>query len=114
MELISRVGGGWNVRMTVSGKRRSRFFADAKYDGKKKALAAAKAYRDELLAKKAARPRRRPRPLLVVRGSTSCYQIRLPKPGGGTTTTEFSLHRHGPRKARQLAPEALLAAERRA
>lgn len=102
MDWISRVIGGWNVRMTLAGKRRSRFFADARHGGKAAALVAAKAYRDGLAARR--RPRRsKPRPLLIRRGSSEWYQIRLPSADGGTTTTEFSVRRHGARQAKRLA-----------
>jgi hypothetical protein len=114
LELISRVAGGWNVRMTLDGKRLARFFADARFGGKGKALAAAKEHRDQLLTRRADEPRRRPKPLLVARGGAPCYQIRLPKKGGGTTTTEFSVGLHGTRQARQMAIDALAAAERTA
>ena len=41
---------GWQVRARRDGKRLSKFFADAKHDGRDAALAAAKAYRDQLLS----------------------------------------------------------------
>lgn len=41
---------GWQVRARRDGKRLSKFFADAKHDGKDDALNAAKEYRDRLLA----------------------------------------------------------------
>ncbi len=112
MQLISRVVGGWNVRIALNGKRGSRFFADTKFGGKNTALKAARAHRDAMVA------RRKPRtqkavPLLVNRGSTQCYQIRLPKAGGGTTTTEFSVRVHGPRGAKRLATDAWKAATRK-
>lgn len=109
MDLITRVVGGWNVRIMLSGKRRSRFFADTRFGSKAAALRAAKVYRDSLLRLR--KPRQlKPQPLLITRGSGKWYQIRLPKPGGGTTTTEFSLRRHGPRQARRLAVQAWTAA----
>ena len=114
MQWISRAVGGWNVRMTLGGKRRSKFFADAKFVTKAAALRAAKAYRDELEELRASLPRPVPQPLVVVRDGNSYLQIRLPKPGGGTTTTEFSARRHGLRKARRLAVEAHRAAAERA
>jgi hypothetical protein len=41
---------GWQVRARRDGKRLSKFFADAKHDGKDGALRAAKVYRDQLLS----------------------------------------------------------------
>ena len=41
---------GWQVRARRQGERLSKFFADARHDGRDGALAAAKAYRDRLLA----------------------------------------------------------------
>ena len=41
---------GWQVRARRDGKRLSKFFADARHDGRDAALAAAKAYRDQLLS----------------------------------------------------------------
>ena len=41
---------GWQVRARRDGKRLSKFFADAKHDGREAALDAAMAYRDDLLA----------------------------------------------------------------
>jgi hypothetical protein len=110
MRWISRAVGGWNVRMTLGGRRRSKFFADAAYVTKAAALRAARAYRDDLVNLRACLPRPIPRPILVTRGKTKCYQIRLPKPGGGTTTTEFSTRVHGVHEARQLALDAYRAA----
>jgi hypothetical protein len=95
--------------MMRKGKRHSRFFADSRLGGKTKALAAARAYRDSLVA---ARPRAKPkpaRPLVVTRGDTRYLQIRIPT-AKGSTTTEFSIHRHGIKKARRLAIEAYNAA----
>jgi hypothetical protein len=95
----------------LGGKRQSRFFADAKFKGKTAALKAAKAYRDTLLTRRRV-PKPQPRPILIDRGSTQSYQIRIPKPGGGTTTTEFSVTRHGARKAKQMALDAWKSAMR--
>jgi hypothetical protein len=95
--------------MTLGGRRLSRFFADARHGGEGPALAAAKRYRDGLITRR--RPRKvKPNPLLIKRGGSEWYQIRLPKPGGGTTTTEFSLRRHGSRGARRLAVQAWMEA----
>lgn len=41
---------GWQVRVRRDGKRLSKFFADARFDGKEGALEAAILYRDELLS----------------------------------------------------------------
>lgn len=41
---------GWQVRARRSGERLSKFFADARHDGRDGALAAAQQYRDHLLA----------------------------------------------------------------
>ena len=41
---------GWQVRVRRDGERLSKFFADAKHDGRDPALDAAMTYRDELLA----------------------------------------------------------------
>ena len=114
MDWISRAIGGWNVRMTLGGRRRSKFFADAKFVTKAAALRAAKAFRDELVTLRESLPRPAPRPLVVVRQDQEYLQIRIPKPGGGTTTTEFSVARHGHRKARRLANAAHAAAAKRA
>lgn len=43
--------GGWEVRFHRRGKKIEKFFADNKHGGRNKALAAAKAYRDEIEAK---------------------------------------------------------------
>ena len=100
--------------MTLGGRRRSKFFADGGYVTKAAALRAAKAYRDELEALRALQPRPVPRPILVTRGKATSYQIRIPKPDGGTTTTEFSTRVHGVHEARQLALDAYHAAAKRA
>lgn len=50
---------GWQVRARRDGKRLSKFFADAKHDGKDGALKAAMTYRDRLLA---SLPEEDPRP----------------------------------------------------
>jgi hypothetical protein len=93
--------------MTRNGKRHGKFFADTKSGGKRKALKDAEAYRDELLVIRQSRMKRRTaRPLLVVRDGTEYLQVRIPKAKGGTTTTEFSVKRHGARKAKQMALEA--------
>jgi hypothetical protein len=110
VDWISRAVGGWNVRMTLGGRRRSKFFADAQHGTKGAALRAAKAYRDELAALRASLPKPEPKPLRVVRQNAEYYQIRIPKPDGSSGTTEFSVRRHGPRKARQLAIAAYRAA----
>ncbi len=110
MDWISRAIGGWNVRMTLGGKRKSKFFADAGHGGKRKALVAAKAYRDELFANRPVAPVKPARPLVVVRQDQKYVQIRLPQASGGTTTTEFSAKRHGLREAKRLAVEAYDAA----
>lgn len=96
--------------MTLGGKRRSKFFADGGYVTQAAALRAAKAYRDELVALKGEQPKLVPKPLAIVRNRVKCYQIRLPKPGGGTTTTEFSTRVHGEYNARRLAIDAYHAA----
>lgn len=41
-------GGGFLVRITRKGKLTSQYFSDGEYGGKRKALVAAKAHRDEL------------------------------------------------------------------
>ena len=41
---------GWQVRVRRDGERLSKFFADAKHDGREAALEAAMTYRDDLLA----------------------------------------------------------------
>ena len=97
--------------MMRNGKRHGRFFADSKSGSKKAALAAAKIYRDSLVARRPARVRAKPRPLMVVRGGAQYCQIRIPRPDGTSTTTEFSARRHGMRKARQMALEAYEAAK---
>ena len=114
MDWISRTVGGWNVRMTLGGRRRSKFFADAAYVTKAAALAAAKAYRDELAVLRGEMPKPVPKPLPVMRNGIKSYQIRLPKPGGGTTTTEFSARVHGDYNARRMAVDAYHAAVERA
>ncbi len=112
MQFISRVAGGWNVRMMLKGKRHGKFFADSGYGGKKKSLAVAAAYRDSLLAKRP-QVKKGARTLVVVRGSARYLQIRIPTTNG-SKTTEFSLRRHGPKKAKQLALNAYNAAVKRA
>ncbi|HTT85355.1 MAG TPA: AP2 domain-containing protein [Rhizomicrobium sp.] len=46
----SKNAGGWKVSVQRRGRRKSKSFADSKYGGKAKALAAAKNYRDFVLA----------------------------------------------------------------
>ena len=98
--------------MMINGTRHGKFFADSRNGGKARALSAARGYRDSLVER---RPNRidtaKPRPLLVTRGATQCFQIRVPKAGGGTSTTEFSVGRHGMRKARKMAIDAFNAAK---
>jgi hypothetical protein len=95
--------------MTRRGKRHSKFFADSRHLGKKKALAAARTYRDELLSARPEPKPKPPRPLVVERGKAKYIQIRVPT-ARGSTTTEFSISRHGPQKARSLAIKAYKAA----
>jgi hypothetical protein len=98
--------------MMLKGKRHGKFFADSRYGGKKKSLSVATAYRDSLLAR---RPKVKTgaRTLIVVRGDARYLQIRIPT-SNGSKTTEFSLRRHGPKKAKQLALDAYNAAVKRA
>ncbi len=115
MQFISRVVGGWNVRMTRKGKRHGKFFADSKCGGKRGGLKQAQIYREQLMAVRQSQMKRPvARPLMVVRDGSEYCQIRIPKPKGGTTTTEFSVKRHGPKKARLLAVKAFNAAMRKA
>ena len=100
--------------MTLGGRRRSKFFADAAHVTKAAALAAAKAYRDDLAALRGEASRPVPKPLAVLRNGIKSYQIRLPKAGGGTSTTEFSARVHGDYNARRLAIDAYHAAVERA
>lgn len=111
MQFISRVAGGWNVRMMLKGKRHGKFFADSRYGGKRKSLAVAQTYRQALIAKRPQPKDKGARPLIVVRGEARYLQIRIPTKNG-SKTTEFSLRRHGPKKARQLALNAYNAALR--
>ncbi|MBV8781945.1 MAG: hypothetical protein JO353_11160 [Phycisphaerae bacterium] len=115
MRFISRVVGGWQVRMMRKGKRLGKFFADSKYGGKKKALSAASAHRDELVSQrdKEKRPPRA-RSIVVNRGEAQYLQIRVPLGDGQSRTTEFSIRRHGMRKAKQLALAAFDDARRAA
>jgi hypothetical protein len=111
VQFISRVAGGWNVRMMLKGKRHGKFFADSRFGGKKKSLAVAAAYRDSLVARRPAPKNKGARPLVVVRGEARYLQIRIPT-RTGSKTTEFSLHRHGLKKALALALSAYNAALR--
>jgi hypothetical protein len=49
---------GWQVRLRRDGERHTKFFADARHGGREGALAAAVAYRDELLSAVADAPQR--------------------------------------------------------
>jgi hypothetical protein len=97
--------------MTLKGKRHGKFFADSRHGGKNKAAAKAKSYRDALIANRPVPKPKPPRLLMVVRGKARYIQIRVPA-RTGTTTTEFSLSRHGPKKARALALQAYKTATR--
>ena len=125
---ISRIDSGsthgWFVRGYRNGKTYSRLFSDQKCEGKKEALEAALAYRDNLHRKLDAvpqKPRARRIVLRDARNSTGvlgvcrtakkspsgkvheCYSVSWRPEAGVQKCTSFSIHKYGEKKAFQLA-----------
>ena len=122
-----KVYGGWEVRFQRRGKKTEKFFADSGHGGKRAALDAAKAFRDELetqnrkytVKELAERP--------SVRNKSGVVGVRLHKQVdtrgdyeyhywywvaqwtdglGRRRTKSFSVHTHGDDEAFRLACEA--------
>lgn len=119
--------GGWEVRMQRRGKKTEKFFADNSYGGKRKALNAAKLFRDELERKSrkysvkelAEKPSSRNKSGIVgvrlhqqkdTRGDYVYhywYWVAQWTDGHGRRKTKsFSCHTHGDEEAFRLAVEA--------
>jgi hypothetical protein len=116
--------GGWQVRIRRRGRKTEKYFADNAYGGKRGALQAAKAFRDDLerssrhyLVKELARtPSRRNRSGVVgvrlhrqrdARGEYeylySYWVAQWTDGHGRRRTRSFSIHHYGDRQAFELA-----------
>jgi hypothetical protein len=125
---ISRIDSGsthgWFVRGYRNGKTYSRLFSDRKCGGKGKALAKARAYRDELVAELEKIPQKPRGRRLVYRDSRNssgvlgvcrtakkgpngtvneCYSVSWRPEPGVQKCTSFSIRKYGEEKAFQLA-----------
>ena len=119
--------GGWEVRMQRKGDKHEKFFSDRNHGGKRAALTAAKAFRDELeqahkkysVEELAQSPSRRNRSGVVgvrlhlqkdVRGDYEYhywYWVAQWTDGHGRRKTKsFSCHTYGDEEAFRLAVEA--------
>lgn len=119
--------GGWEVRMQRRGEKTEKFFADNAYGGKRKALNAAKIFRDELERKSrkysvkelAENPSARNKSGIVgvrlhqqkdSRGDYVYYYwywvAQWTDGHGRRKTKSFSCHTHGDEEAFRLAVEA--------
>lgn len=118
---------GFEVRLMRKGKTFHKFFGDPAYGGKRKALAAAREYRDELLAAHPKQSRREIAKIKSSRNSSGKVGIRLseevdrrgpnelvyrywvaqwsPKPGV-RRTRRFSVNKYGEEKAYNMALRA--------
>jgi len=115
---------GFYVRVTHRGKTKSKYFPDKSLGGKTKALKAARAHRDELVAKlpkykqEAAARKRRKVPQSGVAGVTHVissapggktydyWQAAWPDAQGRRRTAKFSISRYGDDKALAKAKKA--------
>ena len=116
---------GFYVRITHNGKQQQKFFSDKTYKGKNKALAAARKYRDSLVAKlpkskqeEVSRPRRK----LKKSGQTGVTHVIAKAPSGNKEynywqaswedksgvrkTAKFSFDRYGEKEALRMAINA--------
>jgi hypothetical protein len=104
---------GWNVRVTYKYRRYCRFFPDAKYGGKKKALAEAIHWRDDIEVK-IGKPRSerlvQPHRNGIRIVSKDCFpkvMVYWNSEPGKTVRRFFSITKYGRRKAMELAKETL-------
>ncbi len=125
---ISRIDSGsthgWFVRGYRFGKTHSRLFSDKKWGGREKSLAAANAFREELLSKLAQLPHQPRARRLVFRDSRNttgvlgvcrtvkrgpgnvlneCYSVSWRPSPGVQKCTSFSIRKYGEEKAFKLA-----------
>lgn len=122
-----RVYGGWEVRMQRRGRRVEKFFSDRIYGGRRKALAAAREFRDHLeetmkgytVRELSRQPSRRNRSGVVgvrlhkqvdVRGAFEYHYwywvAQWTDAKGRRRTRSFSVHNYGDEEAFRLAREA--------
>jgi hypothetical protein len=104
---------GWNVRVAYKKRRYCRFFPDSKFGGKRKALAEAIHWRDEIETK-IGKPRSERLVQPYQNGIRIISEDRFPKvlvywnsEPGKTIRRFFSITKYGRRKAIQLAKETL-------
>ncbi len=115
---------GWYVRITHKGKGHTKYFPDKKHGGRKKALKAAKEFRDDILSKlpkykqEAACKKKRPIKKSGVIGVThvvskslkgKCYdywQAAWVDKTNKRKTAKFSISRYGDERALALAKRA--------
>ena len=125
--IVTGIYEGWEVRIQRRGKKYEKYFGDRKYGGKTKAMKAARAYRNEILAATSrysvAELAKKP----SVRNNSGVVGVRLHKQvdtrgdyqyeywyyvaqwtdaKGRRRTKSFSVHTHGEDKALKLAKKA--------
>ncbi len=122
-----KVYGGWEVRIQRRGVKSEKFFGDRRYGGKRKSLAAAKTFRDEIEASTekytvkdlAAVPSSRNKSGVVgvrlhkqkdIRGDFEYHYwywvAQWTDASGKRKTKAFSIHQHGDEEAYKLACQA--------
>jgi len=106
-KLITRIDHknthGWNVRIVKDGETHSRLFSDGVHGGKRKALEAARAYRDKLHQKLFKRPvsERREIRYSNARNSTGIVGVSLSVRRRGSGIYEYYVATWCPKKGQQ-------------
>ncbi|MDB4766395.1 AP2 domain-containing protein [bacterium] len=122
-----KVYGGWEVRIQRRGEKTEKFFGDNRYDGKRHALAAAKAFRDEMEESSEKFSVQELAEIPSSRNKSGVVGVRLHKQkdtrgdyeyhywywvaqwtdaNGRRKTKAFSIHQHGDQEAYNLACKA--------
>lgn len=106
-KLITRIDHknthGWNVRIVKDGETHSKLFSDGVYGGKRKALEAARAYRDKLHQKLFRRPVSEKREIRYsnARNTTGVVGVALSVRKRPSGTYEYYVATWCPKKGRQ-------------
>jgi hypothetical protein len=125
--VTGKVYGGWEVRIQRRGKKTEKFFGDRRYGGKRKSLAAAKAFRNAIEAESKPYSVKELSSTPSSRNKSGVVGVRLHEQKdargdyeyhywywvaqwndatGKRCTRSFSIHRHGDQKAFELACKA--------